>query len=197
MTESEANRILEKSTFLPVFEPENTVFCAFLQKVSPIFPNFISTNKNLSKQAARRNIPPRRCLLFDPNIHRAPACALFYYLSVRYEFAKRGLQRACAQRRAQPADLRFREFSEPRLHRFAHRFQRGQLVGNEFHPLFKITICRDDRAQKVFDKRHGVLLPFPPAVLRCRQSVVIQLFVVRNLRLQRNVFSSHIPVLIQ
>ena len=36
MTESEANWLLEKQPFFPCFEPENTVFCAFLQKVSPI-----------------------------------------------------------------------------------------------------------------------------------------------------------------
>ena len=56
------------------------------------------------------HVPPsRRRSLFDPKIHRTSACALFYELPIRCELAKRGFHRACAQRRAQPADLLHRK----------------------------------------------------------------------------------------
>ena len=64
MTESEANWLLKKQPFLPVFEPETTVFALFFKKFPQISPILFLQTNILNQPSAR---------------YSAKGCALFIY----------------------------------------------------------------------------------------------------------------------
>ena len=61
-------------------------------------------------------------------------------------------------------DLRFGKLADLRADGFAHGFKR--IIFQDVHPVGKLTIGGDDRAQQVFNKRRRIIRAFVPTELR-------------------------------
>ena len=95
------------------------------------------------------------------------------------------LHRRCAHGGAELGDLRLGELADPRPDGVANGIEGGG--GDQGHALLEIPVRRDDRAQQVLDKGHGVVLTVVPSALRRLQSVVIVFLRLGDLCLQRNI----------
>ena len=121
--------------------------------------------------------------------------AALFDLAAGAERPKMAFNRCGAHGSDKLGDFGFRKFANLRFYGVAHGIKRRN--GNELHPFFKISICRDDRSQQVFDKHGWIVFPFMPAGLRGPQGVVIALLRPSDLGFQRDILADFIPAAIE
>jgi len=128
-------------------------------------------------------------LLLKSNIAGILSAALATELTGLDEFPQRPFNGADAEGGAQLSNILFGEAPDFVLRCHAYRLQRGELLFHKRETILKVLIRAKDRSEQVLDKRNRIVRPLVPTVLRGAEGIVIQVLVLGDLGLQRDILS--------
>ena len=130
-------------------------------------------------------------------IEGSGAFAVHDQFALRHQLFDGGFHGGFAQGRAQFHEVRFCDFSHLTVGGPADCFKGGEFCSHQLHPFLKFPVGGQNGAQEIFDKGGGVFLPLVPALLTPLQSVIIEILILGNLALQRDILSHHIAAAIE